>query len=802
VHPIDSEHPGDSDLVGYAVGKLDASGVARIQAHLADCTACRAIVEQTLTDNRRRGVESPRPALQAETPSTQGWVTQSDGPAGPPAAADVPPALREHPRYRVRRLLGRGGMGIVYQAEHKVMERLVAVKVISRALVDQPEMLERFHREVRTAAKLDHPNIVKAYDAEQAGDLQLLAMEYIEGRSLAAVLAKKGPLPIAHACNYIRQAALGLQHAFERGMVHRDLKPQNLMLTPKGVVKVLDFGLAKLASEQARPGGGLTQDNVVMGTPEFMAPEQAVNSKAADIRADIYALGATLYCLLTGRPPFTGDPLAVIVAHSTDAPLPIESLRPDVPAPLAALVSRMLAKDPAQRPQTPKEVANALAPFTKPSNPHATLVPTQNTPTTLGTALAQHRRWLIPAVAAGLALIGVGLWTGGVFQGKTQDGILIVNVNEPNAEVLIDNERATASWAEGGTTAEVRIKPGKRKVEVKKDGFTAIDEEITVRAGRRDVFTATLKPVAPMSTPKPGLAELEQVELNLRLLVYGRNRDRNNTRDHAAKETAAAIAAIEAGDSPETIAGHLGVALRDITALKVGAANPQNLERLKDVENGFAAAVKALNIRIKELSPTAGDKEAAALPLAPPVTPIEAANPIVIMDTSMGAIKIELFEDKAPVTVRNFLSYVDDVFYDNTIFHRVVSNYLVQGGGFAVDRKEQATKSSIKNESDNDVRNMRGTIAMARLPNDPNSATSQFFINVSDKPNLDKNSPRGDGFGYCVFGRVIEGMDVVDRINAVKTNHEPPPFDDVPAEDIVIKSVRRAVKTLNADPDD
>src|SRR5205814_3120831 len=133
---------------------------------------------------------------------------------------------------------------------------------------------------------LDHPNIVKAYDAEQAGELQLLAMEYVEGKSLAEVIAKKGPLPIPQACHYVRQAALGLQHAFERGMVHRDLKPHNLMLTPKGVVKILDFGLAKVVSEHPTHGG-LTHTDAMLGTPQYLAPEQALNTKSADIRADI-----------------------------------------------------------------------------------------------------------------------------------------------------------------------------------------------------------------------------------------------------------------------------------------------------------------------------------------------------------------------------------------------------------------------------------------------------------------------------------------------------------------------------------
>src|SRR5262245_59950932 len=240
-----SAHPPESTLAAFALGKLDATTAKSVRAHLDTCQACRTVVEQT-----------PNGA----TPPRQAAVTRGDvsAPVPPIDAAELPPALRTHARYRILRQLGRGGMGVVYQAEHTVMERLVELKVVGRQLVDNAEALERFNREVRAAAKLDHPNIVRAYDAEQADDLQLLVMEYVEGRSLADLLHRKGPLPVAHACHFVRQAALGLQHAHEKGMVQRDLKPSNLMLTPKGVVKVLDFGLAKLRSERKR-GAELTQ---------------------------------------------------------------------------------------------------------------------------------------------------------------------------------------------------------------------------------------------------------------------------------------------------------------------------------------------------------------------------------------------------------------------------------------------------------------------------------------------------------------------------------------------------------------
>src|SRR5262249_41980004 len=238
--------------------------------------------------------------------------------APPSAPLGGPPELAEHPRYRVRELLGVGGMGAVYRAEHLLMERPVALKVINRSLTDRPALVERFRREAPAAARLAHPNSVAAFDAEQAGDTHFLVMEYVEGQSLARVLAERGPLPVTEACAYVRQAALGLQHAHEQGMVHRDIKPHNLMRTPGGQVKILDFGLARFASEAAPPGAllagppageappaaSLTQTGTMMGTPEYIAPEQARDAHAADIRADLYSLGCTLYDLLTGQAPF------------------------------------------------------------------------------------------------------------------------------------------------------------------------------------------------------------------------------------------------------------------------------------------------------------------------------------------------------------------------------------------------------------------------------------------------------------------------------------------------------------------
>ena len=213
-----------------------------------------------------------------------------------------------------------------------------------------------------------HPNIVHAYSAFRSGENVVFAMEYVDGLDLAKMVKAKGPMSVAHASYFVHQAALGLQHAHEQGMVHRDIKPGNLMLTRKGdksIVKVLDFGLAK-ATRESPLDSGLTHEGQMLGTPDFIAPEQIRNAQGAGIQADIYSLGCTLYYLLTGAPPFQGPSLYdLLQAHFSMDAQPLNLVRPEVPAELAALVAKMMAKDPNRRFQTPAEVAEALKPFFK-----------------------------------------------------------------------------------------------------------------------------------------------------------------------------------------------------------------------------------------------------------------------------------------------------------------------------------------------------------------------------------------------------------------------------------------------------
>ena len=217
------------------------------------------------------------------------------------------------------------------------------------------------------AAALSHPNIVHAYDADEIGGTHLLVMEYIEGANdLAKLVKKNGPLPVEKACDYIRQAALGLQHAYERGMVHRDIKPANLLLTTdEKTVKVLDMGLARLdhaGTEEDDKSSTMTREGTVMGTPDYIAPEQAMDSHTVDIRADLYSLGCTFYFLLTGRVPFPGGTLMEkVMKHRLDEPKPVEQLRPDVPPEVCNILRKLMAKKPEDRYQTPAEAAAMLS---------------------------------------------------------------------------------------------------------------------------------------------------------------------------------------------------------------------------------------------------------------------------------------------------------------------------------------------------------------------------------------------------------------------------------------------------------
>jgi serine/threonine protein kinase len=281
-------------------------------------------------------------------------------------------------QYRILEQIGRGGMGRVYRAQHRTMHRLVALKVLSADLISTERAVELFLHEVRAIAQIVHPNIVTAFDANEINGRYYLVLEYVDGPNLDQLIRKQGPLTVGLACDYVRQVANGLQCAHVKGMVHRDIKPANLLVQwhglngeeSPGLVKVSDFGLARLThpigtpTSSMAPGTIVTRENMVMGTPDYLSPEQSRNIHKTDIRSDLYSLGCTLHYLLTGSVPFPGgSAMDKLIRHATEYPQPVSDYRTDVPAAVLDILDKLLAKNPEDRFQTPAELAEALQSF-------------------------------------------------------------------------------------------------------------------------------------------------------------------------------------------------------------------------------------------------------------------------------------------------------------------------------------------------------------------------------------------------------------------------------------------------------
>jgi serine/threonine protein kinase len=275
-------------------------------------------------------------------------------------------------KYKLLESIGRGGMGEVFLCEHVFMNRHVAIKVLPKDKLSDPSSVERFYREARAAAKLDHPNIVRAFDIDRDGETHFIVMEYLDASSLQDIVSRHGPLDLPRAANYIRQVALGLQHAHEAGLVHRDIKPGNLLVDRVGTVKILDLGLARILEARKDNLTEKYDDGGTLGTADYLAPEQALGGKVPlTIRADIYSLGATYFFLLTGRAPFQDGTLTQkLLWHQIRKIQSVADFRTDVPPEIAGIIEKMLAKAPEERYETPQAVADALAPWCeKPVDP-------------------------------------------------------------------------------------------------------------------------------------------------------------------------------------------------------------------------------------------------------------------------------------------------------------------------------------------------------------------------------------------------------------------------------------------------
>jgi hypothetical protein len=398
----------------------------------------------------------------------------------------------------------------------------VALKVVNQELLKHPQALARFEQEARSAAKLPpHQNIVQTFTFEQLGNLHLLVLEYVDGVDLEKFVHTKGVPAIHLACHLVRQAALGLQHAHEHKLIHRDIKPNNLMLTRKGQVKLLDFGLSKVVQAGEGERQGLTGQDAYMGTPDYMAPEQAMSARDADIRADLYSLGCTLYFLLTGRPPFPRETrVATYMAHQTEAPPPPSRFRPEVPPALDAIVLKLLAKLPQERFQKPVELAQALAPFAKkdasvyqaagpvlqtaapPTDKASTAVGQDTSPNPVAappqpawsavvrkrTSQPMFRQGLIVAAAAVVMLAALGI----VLYIATDHGTITIELSDPTAQVelKVDGDVITLT----GPTDPLRLKPGPHGLTITGKDLETTTHEFTVHRGEQAALKINLTP--------------------------------------------------------------------------------------------------------------------------------------------------------------------------------------------------------------------------------------------------------------------------------------------------------------------
>ena len=402
---INANCPDKEKLSEYALGTLNDESVAGLEEHLRLCAACAhamseldarpdgftAILRQTQVDSdaiylKEDGYTQMLAGL-SELNIGQLSGKRNVGSSHASSAVSASESLvgRQLGQYKLLGIVGRGGMGVVYKARHTQLEKLVAVKILSLERMDDLQMQLRFRREMKAAGTIVHPNVVHAMHADMADDMHYLVMELIDGVDLSALLKRHGHFSIGHASEMIRMAAVGLEQIHRASMVHRDIKPGNLMLARDGQVKILDLGLALLNPQYAISEGDLTSTGQMMGTVDYISPEQADNTHAVDHRADIYGLGATLFALLCGRAPFGGRKLSLMnklsLLANESAPS-IQDFCPNAPDGLAEIVAKMLARDPQQRYASAAEVALALIPYCDASG-ITDLLPTSLSPTEL-----------------------------------------------------------------------------------------------------------------------------------------------------------------------------------------------------------------------------------------------------------------------------------------------------------------------------------------------------------------------------------------------------------------------------------
>ncbi|MDA1054233.1 MAG: protein kinase [Planctomycetota bacterium] len=520
--------PDRQQLRDFVTGRLPESSLDAIAEHLETCNECESNIATLDSESDSfinelkcpAGDESFINEYEFHEAVSVVQAYESDAPQLPKESS------RKHHvgQYMLVERLGSGGMGTVYKALHTKLDKFVALKLLRTKRMLDDRAIARFEREMKAVGKLKHENIVQASDAGEADGKQFLVMEYIEGAEFSELIARSERLSIADACELVRQAAIGLQHAHEHGLVHRDMKPSNLMLAKDGSVKILDLGLAGFAGEQFTSASecnthtecdDLTLDGQIMGTAEYIAPEQAENSHDVDIRADIYGLGCTLYALLVGVPPFQrhdfATPKQLINAHRT-------SVRPkiaDLPPELARIIDRMLAIDPSDRFSTPAEVADALGPFTINANVGLLLSPERKSTHDesdvrwaskpvegrLWKALLQKKVLVALAILAVIAFAAFGI----VFNLKTPYGTVEIETDDPNVEISVSQAGKEIEIINAASGWDIRLKEGTYDLNLKSgnDKFKLSDNTVTISRDNKIVLRVTLKNTALVVSSDP-----------------------------------------------------------------------------------------------------------------------------------------------------------------------------------------------------------------------------------------------------------------------------------------------------------
>lgn len=471
--------------------------------------------------------------------ATEATITYPDKSSAAPDSGELGESqdVEQLRDYRLLEKIGEGGMGTVYKAVHERLGKTVAIKVLSEHVLKDGQAAARFDREMLAVGALDHPNIVRATDAGEVDGRHFLVMEFVDGVDVATIAKQQTQLPIADACEIIRQAAVGLQHVHECGLVHRDVKPSNLMLCAPtatrdaACIKILDLGLARLnipmdvaavdkpASDIGMDTGShhaqrddVTVTGQLMGTFDYMAPEQTLGGDV-DIRVDIYSMGSTLYRLIAGRAPFATEdpqtPARKIIALVQQEPTPLNELRIDVPDELRAIVDRMLAKDPAVRFQAPWEVADALVPFCESAALTTLLADDGRNPGTTATLPGRVPdrgrlpgrkvpRWNVRSIIlAVIPLVTMGLLAGVIIRLNTPDGVLVVEADDPRDLIVeIDGRKALLTLSESGKSVELSVGAETHSLVVRtSDGVRLITDsnEITIAPGKRKAIRAWLE---------------------------------------------------------------------------------------------------------------------------------------------------------------------------------------------------------------------------------------------------------------------------------------------------------------------